>query len=350
MKLTERKTLSNLFFIIAYTLVIIVFSISMSSLKIQNDKYKKYSPTNNTQLNFTECVNFTEDDLNKIVDTKAVSVLLKRHMPEGYTLETYKCTNGLYFMEDMKSGTYFEKDDFLNKSGEIVISINFDGIPKVSYLTSDGETAVKEFNISGVSYEKMPKALISYKDYKALFGDNFLADPTTQIIISGEEDTLKEVVAEINDSAKSKDVNNVVVVNDYMEFDLTAQAKGTMKVSLLIFVITFINSITLAYLWVEERKKEFIVRKVVGATNITLVKLFGKELLQLVTISAIISLISQGVLSLISGGYIYNIPIKISYYNIISIFGTAIVVLLITLIPFLYYLSKIQPNEILRGE
>ncbi|MGL5150680.1 MAG: FtsX-like permease family protein [Clostridium sp.] len=349
MKHNKISGFGDFFFIITFTLIIIMFSISMSAFKIQNDKHIKYSPNNNKSVKFISSVDYSIQDFEKILEKRNISVILKKHTLNGL-VETYMSTKGVYYKEDMKSGSFFDKSDYRKISGNCVLSATFGDSLNIDYINGNGNSLTMKFNVQGISFEKYPKAIISYIDFVQLYGENILQDATTNIVLSGEEEEVKLAIQEIEATLKSKNKDNSLEVNDFMEVDIIEEAKATIKLTILMLAIVFINSIALAYLWIQERKKEFVLRKVVGGTSVKIVKLFAKDLSKLVCISAIISFIIQGILSVISKGYIYNIPIKLSSYSIISIALTSIIVLLITLIPFMYYLSSIQPKEILMEE
>lgn len=64
----------------------------------------------------------------------------------------------------------------------------------------------------------------------------------------------------------------------------------------------------------------------------------------------ILALILQYMLSTITGGYVLDMNIKMSFSNVVSSFFITMGATLVTSIPFFVYLTRIQPVEMLREE
>ncbi|MGL4772082.1 MAG: FtsX-like permease family protein, partial [Clostridium sp.] len=103
-------------------------------------------------------------------------------------------------------------------------------------------------------------------------------------------------------------------------------------------------------IWVESRKKEIILRKIMGATDFKISLLFFGELFIICMASIIIALLGQLILKTATGGMVMNLDLSMSVSNIIySILLTGIMSLIIA-VPFLSDLKKIQPIEIIRED
>lgn len=248
----------------------------------------------------------------------------------------------------MKKGQYFSKDELKYSKEKAVFSNTFLGEKVLDIKNSDGTNEIINFDNINISYEKEPKITISkelFKDYGS--GINF-NDPSLKIILSGESKDLENAIKNINEYLGSKSI--VMKVYDYMIYDRGVEWKALIKTTILIIFVTFINSIGIAYLWVQSRKKEIILRKVVGAFNFELGKLFFIDLLKIAAISMVIAIFIQGILAFANNGYILDMCIKLNFINIISSFIVTIGTTLITSIPFLIYLFKIQPVKMLRED
>ncbi|MGL5649852.1 MAG: hypothetical protein ACRDDY_18635, partial [Clostridium sp.] len=77
---------------------------------------------------------------------------------------------------------------------------------------------------------------------------------------------------------------------------------------------------------------------------------FFKELSFIAIIAMIFSILIQLLLSFLTGGYLLDMNIKITAVNLIGAIIVTLISTLVTTIPFLIYLMKISPVEMLREE
>lgn len=354
-KKTSKKRATFIFFIISYTFTILTFSIGVSAINSQKLKMKKSSGDYNKNLIFelkedaTEDEQLNKDDIVNILEKENVSTILKRSQNKGNVVETYATTNGEFYKEDMKKGEYFIKEDFKSNKKKAVFSNTFVGDKELK-INDNGEQKTIKFNNEEISYEKESKVTVPVKIFeKFQDGINF-NDPTMITVINGEKEDLDKAINSLNSYIKNNANNFSVKVYDYITYDREAEWNALLRTTVLIIFVTLINSIGIAYLWIESRKKEIILRKVVGANNLEVGMIFFKELFKIAIVAMIMSLILQYILSITTGGYILDMNIKMNFINIISSFFITIGTTLVTSIPFLVYLTKIQPVEMLREE
>lgn len=351
--INKRKS-TILFFVVSYAFTIFTFSVGFSAINSQKEKMKKISSEYNKNLVFsfdenTEVEEINSQEILNILEKEKVCTILKRYQDDGNVVETYGITNGELYKEDMKVGEYFSKEDFKSKEIKAVVSNTFLG--KKELEIREGEEIKKiEFKDYAISYEKEPKITIPLDIFKKFKNGIDFNDPTLTLIINGEKKDLDKAINSLNSYIKNNNKKFSLNVYDYMTYDIEAEWKALMRTTILIIFVTLISSVGIAFLWVESRKKEIIMRKVVGANNLDVSKIFFKELFKIALIAMIISLVLQYTLATISGGYILNMNMKMNFTNIISSLFITLGATLVTSIPFLIYLTKIQPIEMLREE
>lgn len=351
--INKRKS-TIIFFIVSYAFTIFTFSVGFSAINSQKEKMKKISPQYNKNLVFSFDENVEGEEINSeeilnILEQEKVCTILKRYQDDGNIVETYAITNGELYKEEMKSGEYFSKEDFKSKEVKAVISNTFLG-KKDLEINDGGNIKTIKFENCSISYEKEPKITIPLDIFKKFKSGIDFNDPTLTLIINGEKEDLDKAINSLNSYIKNNNKKFLLQAYDYMTYDIEAEWKALMRTTILIVFVTLISSVGIAFLWVESRKKEIIMRKVVGASNFDVSKIFFQELFKIALIAMIISLVLQYTLATISGGYILDMNMKMNFTNIISSLFITLGATLVTSIPFLIYLTKIQPVEMLREE
>lgn len=351
----SRRISTIIFFIFSYAFTILTFSVGISAINSQKLKVKKSSGEYNKNLIFQLNEDATEEEvLNKeeilnILEKEKVSTILKRSQNKGNIVETYAITNGELYKEDMKKGEYFTKEDFKSDKKEAVFSNTFAGTKELE-LNDNGMVNKVKFNEERVSYEKEPKVTVPVKIFEKFQKGIDFNDPTMTVVINGEKEDLNKTINNLNTYLKNNTKNFSLKVYDYIIYDREAEWNALLRTTALIIFVTLINSIGIAFLWIESRKKEIILRKVVGANNLDVGVIFFKELFRIAIVAMVIALILQYMLSTITDGYVLDMNIKMSFSNVVSSFFITMGATLVTSIPFFVYLTRIQPVEMLREE
>lgn len=351
----KRKSIFA-FFIISYAITILTFSMGISAIGSQQSKIKKSSAEYNKSIvfevkeNIEEVEEISSNDIIGILEKNNITTILKRYGKDDMTIETYLTTNGPFYKEDMKSGEYFTKEDFKSNKSKAVFSNTFIGEKSIDLLKDNGEKENIKLATNEISYEKESKMTIPVAMFEKYEGGINFNDRELQFIISGEKIELEKTINEVKAYIEKNNKSHIVSVYDYMTFDREAEWNALLRTTVLIIFVTLINSIGIAYLWIESRKKEIVLRKVVGASNFAVTKIFFFEIFRIAILSMIISISSQYIISSFTGGYILDMNIKMTSTNIVASFVIIIGTTLITSIPFLIYLMKIQPVEMLKGE
>lgn len=222
---------------------------------------KKISPEYNKNLFFsfdenTEVEEINSQEILNILEKEKVCTILKRYQDDGNVIETYGITNGELYKEDMKVGEYFSKEDFKSKEIKAVVSNTFLG--KKELEIREGEEIKKiEFKDYGISYEKEPKITIPLHIFKKFKNGIDFNDPTLTLIINGEKEDLDKAINSLNSYIKNNNKKFSLNVYDYMTYDIEAEWKALMRTTILIIFVTLISSVGIAFLWVEDFKKDY---------------------------------------------------------------------------------------------
>ena len=88
---------------------------------------------------------------------------------------------------------------------------------------------------------------------------------------------------------------------------------GYMKYAYLLYVFSLVILIMIIRFWILERKKEFIVRRIVGYERGQIIRLIAKELAAMICITAIVLFLLQNLLTFINDE---DISIQVQIFNI----------------------------------
>ncbi|MEG0668021.1 MAG: FtsX-like permease family protein [Clostridium sp.] len=352
----KRKSIT-VFFVLSYTFAILTFSIGKSAITSQEIKAQNYSVDNNKSIVFKGDSKLSVDELLTLLKDDKVSITLMTQVSSDnqqmINLETQIKTDGLFYKQDTKEGEFFEKTDFMSKDPITVVSST---VPtennkfKIEYRDSNNEMKYEELECTGMTYQRAFVATVTNDLFFNVTGNKELFNSNFQIIINGKEDVLLESINKIENHIKGINKENVLEVKGYSRGEKSYEAQVLYQASFFIILITIINSISISSLWVVDRKKEIILRKVMGAKSYDIVKMFFGEL-TIISLGAVVLAISiQGLGALISGGYVGNIDIRLHLNNFIFSFILAIVTAYLSALPAFKHLTKIQPAEVLREE
>lgn len=352
----KRKSIT-VFFVLSYTFAILTFSIGKSAITSQEIKAQNYSVDNNKSIVFKGDSKLSVDELLTLLKDDKVSILLMQKLGSSdnkdINIETQVKTDGLFYKEDTKEGDFFEKDDFKSKDSIAVVSST---VPtennklKVEYRGSDNEIKSEELECKGMTYQRAVIATVTNDLFFRATGNKELFNSEFLIILNGKEDALVKAINKIENHIKAINKDNLLEVKGYSRGEKSYEAQLLYQASFFIVLITIINSISISSLWVEDRKKEIILRKVMGAKSYDIVKMFFGELTIISLIAVVLAISMQGIVSLISGGYVGNIDIRLHLNNFIFSFILAIVTAYLSALPAFKHLTKIQPAEVLREE
>ncbi|EOR26461.1 hypothetical protein A500_07796 [Clostridium sartagoforme AAU1] len=345
--LLKRKSI-NMFFILAFTFTIITFSLGNSIILNQEELINKFSPDKNKIIVFKLENDISISDVVGLIKDKEITVDLRFYdnKSEAY-IESEFIIKSFSTVGELKEGNLFNSEDYLSQNNIYIASSAFNE-EEVSLMGYGSERY--EFEKIGSFYDTTKRIIVPNDSFIKLLGENKINSPYLNIIISGEEESINSSIDILTKYIKEIDNKNNLEVFSYMKENRKVEAESLYKDSILIVIITLINSLTLSSLWVESRKKELALRKAVGGTSKQLMKLFFNEMFYISIISLILAFAIHYIVFIISGGYIENLSVAINIKGILySMILTVIVAVIITL-PSIFYLSGVRPSVILRGE
>lgn len=345
--LKERKSITA-FFIICFTVGILIFSVGNSAIVSQKNKLKEFSQDNNKIITFRNYENIFLKDIEKLVKNKNITILILRgYMDEAIGVETYILPQDKELLVDMKSGTKLTRADLSGNNNNAIYSSRLD---KDFQFTDLEKNSKAKINKLGIYYDMDRRLIINNKLFMNLYGDIDLNSSLIQVVFRGEPMEIDKVIKDIELELKNKNIKDGLIVNPLVIQDRGAEGQALYTAAIMIFIITIINSVSISSLWVKSRKKEIVVRKVFGAKNKDISKIFFGELVVISLISLILAITIQYILTKVTSGYIYNIDLRLNIETIINSFLIAIITSFSVSIPSLKYISKIQPAEMLKGE
>ena len=344
--LKARKAITC-FFILSFTIAILTFSVGSSAIISQQNKAKEYSPDNNKFLVFLECTNINFDEIvNLLKDTDASFILNVEDRELGACVESIVLGQDVESTLDLKEGVEFTEEENMKTSSKALFSTRFDEESLELIIPRSGE----KFKVdkSGKFYEISKKIILPYGAFKEIYLEDDINFSTVNLILRADKDKIEGHIKTIEEYVKKKNPNNSLKTSSYMTQDKSIEGEALYSASFTIIFITIINSISISSLWVKSRKKEIVLRKVFGATDKDISKIFFSELLIISITSVVFALIIQLTLSVVFEGSISTIDIRLNLSNFIISTLLAVVTALLVSIPSLKHIAKVQPIEILR--
>lgn len=127
---------------------------------------------------------------------------------------------------------------------------------------------------------------------------------------------------------------------------------GTTLISGMILIIVIINVINLSLFWIFNRKKEICIKKLLGATDFTIIISLILETTIIALFSAILAIIVQFIISKIFLNYLisFGISCNISLSNFIICFCIAIICGFVSSLIPVKEMLKMQPIQALKSE
>ena len=269
---------------------------------------------------------------------------------EEYDVFVTTCikSDGLNRLGDLREGEYLTKEDYGSDKLIGVFSSILAGDEKFLLKNMNGDSI--EVGKKGSTFDTGRSIDIPNKIFFKITGQDTISNKNLEIVISGEDEEVKSSISNIRNYIKALDKDGQVNDYDYTDDDVSDAANQMIRASYIIIFITVINSISIAYLWVNDNKKEIIIRKVCGAKSINLVGTFFGRLVVIALISVVIALGLQWFLGTVFKGVFINLDIRLSLNNIQYSLLFSVGVAILSSIPAFHYISELQPAELLRGE
>ncbi|MGL5066232.1 MAG: hypothetical protein ACRC6T_00185 [Sarcina sp.] len=338
--------LSDYFFVISSSIIIFIFSLSISFVSHEIGKYKVNNPKYNKQITLPADSSIYLNDLYTALKNQNITIKLSKYGLDDMLVQTYLNINEDFYNHDLIEGEMFSMENFREKNNLVVYSNTFNGAKNLEVLTDTGKIEIIDLEELGRVYSNEGKMIISNPIFEKFIKYYNLSMAEVTIILSGEEKELQNSIEIIKGDLLKLD--DEIIVNDYFTYDTSSEWSTLMFSLILIFLITFSSTIGISYFLIKNIEKEIIVKKVVGATNFNIVKEFFIYFNKVNLISFAFAIVSHFILSLVTKGYLGNMNISISILNLFISFIFIMIFSAISIIPFLIYIMKIKPVVITR--
>ncbi len=352
-----KRKLTTFFFIIAYTLAILSFSLGNSVIEQQKLKAQYLNSENNKILSFNNCSNFNLLDLERLLKNDNITLDVYKNInlnkSESFNLSTSLINNGLRPFINMRDGDYFSKEDFESNSHNAIFSSTIDVSDfKYSFKIYNSDETYREVLLiqKGLTTEREKKIIVPRKIFLENVENINLNESDLLIKINGDQEEIRIALDRIENTIKEYNVDAQLTISPYIVDDTSEEYQYLFKVSFVIILIILLNSINISSLWMENRKKEIILRKVFGATNKDIFNILFSELTVIASLSLILAFLVQTVLYRIFNGNILDINIYLYKSNFVYALILALVTSYISALPVYIYLLKIQPARLLSEE
>ncbi|MGL5151175.1 MAG: ABC transporter permease [Clostridium sp.] len=346
--ISKEKFVISIFFVVAFSMTILSFSLGVSLINSYRDKLLRYDVNKNKIITIENIDKYTTKDLKQSLKNCDLTVTIKQFQMEedsknSYNISTILQKGNFNTQADLRDGEYLTLEEF--KESKEYIGVFSSSIEENTKRLLNG----KEIRRIGQTFETMREIYVPNEIFYEVTGtDNIALGYTIQI--SGDERELDlGIKSIIEDIKKINKDGNIIVENNFID-NRNKEGKLLIYTSFLIIFLTIINSTSISKLWVENKKKELVLRMTCGAKERDIFKHFYKEMIILSLISTVIAVGSQGILSILTKGLIYNLDIRLSINNFIMSIILSVVVAIIVALPSLRYISKIELSEMLREE
>lgn len=292
------------FLILIYTTVTALIIISFSSII-------------NQFFNFNKTLTFLSDDyvIAKISNHNTDSTALNREklvkslekIKSGFVfVRDYSTTNseeifyddGSLFNIKMISGRKFSQHDFTDLTNTAIVAKNY-----ISKCKHEGNNLIlihdnKEFEVIGIfdnSSDSTQFKINYYVNYKSA---NLLTEPSDGTYYFDSKNSslieFKKVLNNINDIGSKPVIEYTQAKTDSKSLlNVVSNSKSIIATVLLTMLLVLLNVFSSTYNWINGRRKEISIRKMVGATDREISRYIIKGYLLLVTISFIIGFIGS---------------------------------------------------------
>ena len=355
MKIKNILKNKSTYMVIIFSLTILTISLCLSIFISKVNRISEINGSKNKSIffNFEETNKVTSDEvLNELKNYN--DIYLEYNPIPIYLTYTTIFGKGVYFDEKsydtppIIDGRYIDLNDIEGKSKVAVIGKNLDDMVQKfdnkDYIELDGEL-----------YEIIGK--IGYENKKSAFDDQFiinmssldyLVDGRANIKLSSKSNNLDNIALNLSNNLN----NNIVEKEPIYKVDFSeilSEIKDFINIVLTVIFIGGINIIILTLLWIDGYKKEFGVRKALGATNLDIVKKIVAKYLGIITISlgiaSVLHLLVKGILDKL---FPY-LSFSFSIINMVLITIISLIIgLLVSILPIIKCL-KIEPIVMMKG-
>lgn len=185
--------------------------------------------------------------------------------------------------------------------------------------------------------------VLQAEDYFQAFEEEKISQ-TIQLKICSNKTDIYDTYIKLKEMIQKKYPNSYISY-DGIERNSTIFSglfSGKTILGILLYLFALINVMIISFYWVNLRKREVAIRKAYGAANHEIVVLLLKEMLLIITVSAVIAFLAQMLIQIIMGN-----GVMFSDWIIISLFylGMIIMAALISVLVPIIYILKIQPAE-----
>ncbi len=285
---------------------------------------------------------------------------------DGSDVNVYNQASGEYFVDEnvwhfpLVRGEYYTVDD-VKKGNKVVLigaSLEDNAYKKNNkeYIKIEGE----EYIVKGIlGFENqasqwdgrmvMPCTAFPKSYFEKAINDkcdtlflviyredgDYSKDITT--ITNRAEKIFDNVAVNYNGPIESRNVLHLVAVNP----------DKILLIALVGYIVTLILSINITVYWMENRRYEISLRKAMGFSNGSIVKMIFGEMLGFVFIAFVLSLLLQLVLNVVMGSivdYVLKIYLPNLLVGIVVVFITSVITSVLPVAKAI----KVQPAEVLK--
>ncbi|MGL4850714.1 MAG: ABC transporter permease [Clostridium sp.] len=346
LKRVLKNKWSTIYLIIAFSVSILVFIIAMTIFNNKNEMLKKYNVENNKEIGFLSKEEVNYKEVQKLLENEDISLEIQFYDEyEKLIISTELIGNGLTNWNNISSGTKFNAEDIKNNENQVMISKMLDNEKKLIDINGF-EEGIRTFEVKGVFDDLEKNIVFSNKVFFEKVGEESLSFGLFRIFIRGEKENLEKCIGILKDNITNAKIN----IFDYMKEDRNEEVTAFLEATMLILLITIINSIGITAFWINGRKKELSIRKALGGKNSDLRRLYLKELVLIGGISMMVAWSSYICISRFYSGYIAGLSLKFNVLTFIQASGLVLIVAFLISIPSLIYLSNLNVIEVLRGD
>ncbi len=229
-------------------------------------------------------------------------------------------------------------------------------IPKKEILVSDNiEIDSNELSIHGYIFkicdEIDTEQYNGLKDYFVLRAEDYFQafeeeklSKTIELKICSNKFDIYETYIKIKDMIQQKYPSSYIYFEEGERNSsiFTGLFSGKTILGMLLYIFALINVMIISFYWVNVRKREVGIRKAYGATNQEIIFLLLKEMLIVITISAVIAFLIQMIIQLVMRNELmFSEWITIAFFYL----GTIIVSALVSILVPVRYILKLHPAE-----
>lgn len=185
--------------------------------------------------------------------------------------------------------------------------------------------------------------VLNAEDYFQAFEEEKITNEITLIISSNKVDTY-ETYTSLKSRIQEKYPDCYI---SYEEGERKSSLfsglfEGKTLLGILLYLFALINVMIISFYWVNVRKREVGIRKAYGATNFEIVFILLKEMLVIISVSAVLAVLIQMIIQMVTGnGIMVSEWIKIAFFYL----GTIVISSLVSILVPIRYILKIHPAE-----